>query len=71
MSTAVVPARSVDRGALVCALALAALTAAAWAGVLRAAAMPMHVPGRGPSCKSSMPSTLVQAPSAVRPTSEV
>lgn len=49
MSTRAIPARSVDRGALVSALALAAVAAAAWAGVLRAAAMPMHAPGAAPS----------------------
>lgn len=49
MSTTVVSARPVDRGALVSALALAALTVAAWASVLRAAAMPMHAPGPAPS----------------------
>jgi predicted metal-binding membrane protein len=35
----------VDRGALVSALALAAVAAVAWFGVLRASAMPMHAPG--------------------------
>ncbi|MFL5384435.1 MAG: DUF2182 domain-containing protein [Longimicrobiaceae bacterium] len=49
MSARALPARAVDRGALVSMLALAALAAAAWAGVLRAAAMPMHTPGPAPS----------------------